>query len=42
MITINYEHPSSEDHFEREFQDKIYPLDQSYEKQEEEFIEFKE
>ena len=29
MITINYEHPYSEDKFERIFQDKISPSDQS-------------
>ena len=42
VLTINYEHPSSEDQFERKFQDKIYPSDNSFEKQEEEFTEFKE
>ena len=38
VLTINYEHPHSEDHFERKFQSKISPSDQSFEKQEEELI----
>ena len=42
MLTINSEHPSSEDHFESKFQYKISPSDQSFEKQEQELIEFKE
>ena len=42
VLTINSEHPSSADHFERKYQAKIYPYDQSFEKQEEELIEFKE
>ena len=31
-LTINYEHPSSADHFEIKPQAKIYPSDQSLEK----------
>ena len=42
VLTINSEHLSSEDHFERKFQDKISPYDQIFEKKEEELIEFKE
>ena len=42
MLTITSEHPSSSDHFERKSQDKISPSDQSFEKYEEELIEFKE
>ena len=42
MLTRNYEHPSSEDLFERNFQAKIYPNDQSFDKQEEYLIDFKE
>ena len=42
MHTINSEHPSFADHFGKKFQDNIYPSDQSYKKQEEELIEFKE
>ena len=42
MLTITSEHPSSENHFERKFQAKIYPSDQSFEKKQEELIEFKE
>ena len=42
MLTITSEHPSSENHFERKFQAKIYPSDQSFEKTQEELIEFKE
>ena len=41
VLTITSEHPSSEDHFERKFQAKIYPSDQSDEKQEEKLIQFK-
>ena len=40
MLTITSENPSSEDHFERKFQANIYPHDKSFEKQEEELIEF--
>ena len=40
MLTINSEHPSSAYHFERKFQVNIYPHDKSFEKQEEELIEF--
>ena len=42
VITINSEHPSSEYHFERKFQANISPSDQTFEKKEEELIEFKE
>ena len=42
VLTVNSEHPSSADHFERKFQAKIYPSDQSFEKQEEDLIYFKE
>ena len=42
VLTINSEHPSSKHHFGRKFQAKIYPPDQSFEKQEEELIDFKE
>ena len=35
VLTVNSEHPYSEDNFERKFQDKISPSDQSFEKQEE-------
>ena len=42
MLTINSEHTSSEDQFEKKYQTKIPPSDQSFEKQEEELIEFKE
>ena len=42
VITINSEHPSSEYHFERKLQVNISPSDQTFEKQEEELIEFKE
>ena len=42
MLTINYEHPSSADNFDSKSQTKISPSDQSFEKQEEEWIEFKE
>ena len=38
MITINSEHPYSEDHFERKFQANIYPSEQSLEKPEESLI----
>ena len=41
MITIKSEHPSSTDHFERKFQAKISPYDQSFEKQEEGLLEIK-
>ena len=42
MLTITSEHPSYSDHFERKFQDKISPSDQSFEEHEEELMEFKE
>ena len=42
VLTIISENPSSEYHFERKFQIKIYPSSQSFKTQEEEFIEFKE
>ena len=35
LLTLNSEHPSSEDHSKICFQDKIYPSDKSFEKQEE-------
>ena len=41
VVTINSEHVSSEGHFERKFQAKIFPSDKSFEKKEEELIEFK-
>ena len=34
VLTITYEHPSSEYYFEKKFQVKISPSDQSLEKQE--------
>ena len=42
VLTIKPEHPSYVDHFERKFQAKISPYDQSFEEQEEELIKFKE
>ena len=42
VLTINSEHPYSEYPFERKSQTKFHSSDQSFEKQEEEFIEFKE
>ena len=39
VLTIISEHPYPEDQFERTFQAKIYPSDQSSEKQEECIIE---
>ena len=33
MLTITPKHPSSEYHFESQFQAKIYSFDQSFEKQ---------
>ena len=42
VLTINSGHPSSEDNFERNFQDKISPSEQILEKPEEELIKFKE
>ena len=42
VFTLVSEHLSSEDQFERTFQAKIYPSDNSFGKQEEEFTEFKE
>ena len=41
VLTINYEHPSTEYNFERKSQDKISPSNQSFEKPEEELIYFK-
>ena len=41
VLNINSEYPSSEYYFESKSQDKIYPSDQSCEKQEEQFIYFK-
>ena len=42
VLTITSEHPYSENHFEKKIQYNISPSDQSFEKQEEELIEFKE
>ena len=42
VLNITSEHASSEDHFERKYQFNISPSDKSFEKQEEELIEFKE
>ena len=42
VLTLSSEHPYFEDHFESKFQYKISASDQSFEKQEEELIEFKE
>ena len=42
MLTLTSETPSSEDHFENKFQSKISSSDKSFEKQEEELIEFTE
>ena len=42
MLTVNSEHPYSEDNFERKFHDKISPSNQSFEKQEEKLIDSKE
>ena len=39
--TITSEHSSSESNFEVKLKDKIYPYNQSFEKQEEELIELK-
>ena len=36
-LTITFEHPSSEDQFERKFQDNISPSDKRFGKQEEAF-----
>ena len=41
LLSIPSERPYSADHFERKLFAKISPSDQSFEKQEEEFIEFK-
>ena len=35
VLIINYEHPYYEDHFEKEFQHKISPYNQSFEQPEE-------
>ena len=35
VITINYEHPSSEDQFDIKFQDNTYPSNQNFEQPEE-------
>ena len=40
ILTINSEHPSSADHFERKFQDKISSSNQSSEQPEEELTPF--
>ena len=42
LITITFELPCNEDHFENKFQYNIYPSDTSFEKQEQQLIEFKE
>ena len=42
VLNISYEHPSSAYHFERKYQAKISPSDQSFENEEEELMEFKE
>ena len=41
VLTITSEHLSSEYESERKFRDNISPSDQNFEKQEEEFIDFK-
>ena len=41
VLNLTSEHPSSEDNFERKFQDKISPSEQSFYKPEEELIELK-
>ena len=41
MITLTYEHPYSEDTFERKFQANHSPSNQKIEQPEEEFIDFK-
>ena len=41
VLTITYEHPSYEYNFERKFQDKISPYNQSFEQTEVLLIEFK-
>ena len=41
VLAINSEYIYSEDHFEKNFQAKIYPSDKVFEQQEEEFIYFK-
>ena len=41
VFTITYEHKCSKDNFEIKSQAKTYPSYQSFEKQEEELIEFK-
>ena len=41
VLTINSEHPYSEDHFENKFQDNISSSDQGFEQPEEELIDFK-
>ena len=40
MLTLNSEHPSSADKFERKFQAKISPYEQSIEKPEKELTPF--
>ena len=42
VLAITSEPPFSEDHFETKFQTNITPYDQTFEKKEEELIEFKE
>ena len=41
VLTITSENPSSEDHFDRKFQDNIYPSNQIFEQPEEKLTEFK-
>ena len=41
VLTITSEHTSSEYHFDRKFQSKIYSSDQTFENYKEEFIKFK-
>ena len=42
VLTLTSKHTSSEDKFERKLQAKIYPYGQSFERKEEELIDFKE
>ena len=41
MLTLTSDHPSRKEHFERKLKARIYPSGKVFEKQEEEFIEFK-
>ena len=41
VLTITYEHPYSEDKFERKFQENIPPYNQIFKQTEEELIAFK-